>query len=244
MLDPTTCALIFDMDGVIVDNTPVQARAFQLLFRDLGLTTNARQLLKRLNGMPAGAIIQSVFRHQVPKKQLETYADQRELLYRVLYWNKRREVTGLRAFLAAARAAGFRIGLGTGSGNETISYIIDFLHLRTAFDVIITKDDVQKGKPHADTYAITAAKLGIPPERCVVFEDALIGEQAAYRAGIRCIGVSTTLTADQFQAPLKVIHDFTEITPEEVLTLLAQQPEVPKPSKELASRDYMKLAAR
>ena len=146
--------------------------------------------------------------------------------------------------MAAARAAGFRIGLGTGSGNETISYIIDFLHLRTAFDVIITKDDVQKGKPHADTYAITAAKLGIPPERCVVFEDALIGEQAAYRAGIRCIGVSTTLKADQFQAPLKVIQDFTEITPEEVLTLLAQQPEVPKPSKELASRDYMKLAAR
>jgi beta-phosphoglucomutase-like phosphatase (HAD superfamily) len=56
-------ALIFDMDGVLVDNTPVQARAFQLLFRDLGLTTNARQLLKRLNGMPAGEIIQSVFRH-------------------------------------------------------------------------------------------------------------------------------------------------------------------------------------
>ena len=46
-------ALIFDMDGVLIDNTPYQARAFQLLFRDLGLTTNARQLLRRLNGMPA-----------------------------------------------------------------------------------------------------------------------------------------------------------------------------------------------
>ncbi len=49
-------ALLFDMDGVLVDNTPVQARAFQLLFRDLGLTTQARPLLKRLNGMPADDI--------------------------------------------------------------------------------------------------------------------------------------------------------------------------------------------
>ena len=70
------------MDGVLVDNTAVQARAFQLLFRDLGLTTNARQLLKRLNGMPAGEILQTVFRHPVPEKQLKEYAGQREFLYR------------------------------------------------------------------------------------------------------------------------------------------------------------------
>ena len=63
-------ALIFDMDGVLIDNTPYQARAFQLLFRDLGLTTNARQLLRRLHGMPAGDILKTVFRHPVPKKQL------------------------------------------------------------------------------------------------------------------------------------------------------------------------------
>ena len=73
------------MDGVLVDNTPYQARAFQLLFRDLGLTTNARQLLKRLNGMPAPDILKAVFRHPVPKKQLEEYAAQREFLYRTLY---------------------------------------------------------------------------------------------------------------------------------------------------------------
>lgn len=73
-------ALIFKIDGVLVDNTPVQARAFQLLFRGLGLTTNARQLLKHRNGMPAGDIIQRVFRHPVPNKELEGYAGQHEFL--------------------------------------------------------------------------------------------------------------------------------------------------------------------
>jgi beta-phosphoglucomutase-like phosphatase (HAD superfamily) len=73
------------MDGVLLDNTAVQARAFRLLFRDLGLTTNARRLLRRLNSIPATAILQNVFRHEVPEKQLKEYAAQREFLYCTLY---------------------------------------------------------------------------------------------------------------------------------------------------------------
>lgn len=224
-------ALIFDMDGVLVDNTPVQARAFQLLFRDLGLATKALPLLRRLNGMPAGEIIQSVFRHPVPKKQVELYAEQREFLYRTLYWDKRRALPGLVEFLKAARAEGFKIGLGTGSGGPTLSYILDHLRLRPYFDVIIGKDDVPKGKPHPDTYTATAAKLGVKPESCIVFEDAVLGEQAAYRAGMRCVAVTTTLKAADFQAPLTAIKDFTELSPARLLELLAQQPEAPKPQK-------------
>ena len=219
------------MDGVLVDNTAYQARAFQLLFRDLGLTTNARQLLKRLNGMPAPDILKAVFRHPVPKKQLEEYAAQREFLYRTLYWSKRRELPGLSAFLRAARAAGHPIGLGTGSGQETISYIVDHLQLRPFFDVIVGKDDVAKGKPHPDTFAAVAARLCVPPEHCIVFEDAVLGEQAAYRAGMRCVGVATSLQAADFQAPLTVIQDFTGFTPARLLALLEGQPEAPKPQK-------------
>ncbi|WP_167856977.1 HAD family hydrolase [Hymenobacter aquaticus] len=238
---PLPYALIFDMDGVLIDNTPYQAKAFQLLFRDLGLTTNARQLLKRLNGMPATNILKTVFTGPVPKKQLEEYAAQREFLYRVLYWDKRRQTPGLSVFLRAARAAGFRLGLGTGSAPETIGYIIDHLDLRQYFDVVVGKDDVDKGKPHADTFTAAAHKLGVPPERCVVFEDAVLGEQAAYKARMRCIAVLSSLKARDFQAPLRVIKDFTEITPEQVRELLAQHSPVPKPSKERAKRNYMKL---
>jgi len=225
-------ALIFDMDGVLIDNTPTQARAFQLLFRDLGLTTNARRLLRRLNGMPAAEILATVFTNPVPKKQLEEYAAQRELLYRVLYWDKRREVAGLTAFLRAARAAGFRIGLGTGSGTDTISYILDHLKLRPYFDVVVGKDDVAKGKPHPDTYTTTARQLGVPPARCVVLEDAVLGEQAAYRAGMRCVAVGTSLKATDFQAPLTYIKDFTGLTPAHLLALLEQHPTAPKPRKQ------------
>jgi len=226
-------ALIFDMDGVLIDNTPYQARAFQLLFRDLGLTTNARQLLRRLNGMPAGDILKTVFRHPVPTKQLEEYATQREFLYRTLYWSKRQPMPGLVAFLEAARAAGHPIGLGTGSGEATIAYILDHLGLRRYFDVVVGKDDVDKGKPRPDTFAAVAARLGAKPEDCVVFEDAVLGEQAAYRAKMRCVAVLSSLRAKDFQAPLTAIKNFVGFTPEQLPALLAAQPEVPRPAARL-----------
>ena len=233
--------LIFDMDGVLVDNTPYQARAFQLLFRDLGLTTDARRLLARLNGMPAAAILKTVFRHPVPEKQLKEYASQREFLYRTLYWRKRVAMPGLVAFLEAARAAGHQLALGTGSPPETISYVIDHLDLRRHFDVVVGKEDVARGKPHADTFAVAAAQLGARPDDCVVFEDAVLGEQAAYRAGMRCVAVGSSLPAKAFQAPLTVIKDFTGFTPARLLELLAQQPQAPKPDKQRAQRKYMHM---
>ena len=237
---PELKALIFDMDGVLIDSTPYQARAFQALFLDLGFTSNARRLLRRLNGMPATAILKSVFRHDVPEKELKEYASQREFLFRTLYRSHRKPLAGLMHFLEAARAAGFKIGLGTGSVNSTLAYIIDHLDLRRHFDVVIGSDDVQKGKPHADTYAVVAQKLDIKPENCVVFEDAILGEQAAYRAGMQCVAVGTFLKIKDFQNPLAFIKDFTELTPEQLRELFSQRAEVPKPSKELASRQYAK----
>ncbi|WP_165768422.1 HAD family hydrolase [Hymenobacter amundsenii] len=142
--------------------------------------------------------------------------------------------------MGAARAASFLITLGTGSGHDTIAYILDHLDLRRYFDVVVGKDDVPKVKPHPDIYTVTAQKLGIPPEQCLVFEDALLGEQAAYRAGMRCIGVRTILEATDFQAPLTVIPDFTHLTPERVLELLQEHLEAPKPDKQLAKRQYMR----
>jgi beta-phosphoglucomutase family hydrolase len=229
---PKLQALIFDMDGVIVDNTPVQARAFQLFFRDQEVEADATQLLRRLNGAPASEILKEAFaKKPQPDEKLAAYAEQREFLYRTLYWDDRRVLPGLVEFLEAARAAGLKIGLGSGSGQESIGYILDGLDLRRFFDVVVSKDDVDKGKPHGDTYSVTAEKLGVDPAQCVVFEDAILGEQAAYRAGMQCVAVASTLPGRDFQAPLLVIRDFTELTPERLSEAFDQAGAVPEPSE-------------
>jgi beta-phosphoglucomutase family hydrolase len=235
-------ALVFDMDGVIVDNTPVQARAFQLLFRDLGLKADANNLLRRLNGMPATDILEQVFDHPVPEKDLKKYADQREFLYRTLYWDERKAAPGLVEFLEAARAAGLKVGLGSGSANDTLSYILDFLDLRRFFDVVVGADDVEEGKPHPETYAVVAEKLGIAPENCLVFEDAILGEHAAYKARMHCVAVTTNLPATDFQAPLLAIQDFTEVTPEQLRKSFSQVGEAPKADEEVTKSQDLEPA--
>ncbi|MGI4733864.1 MAG: HAD family hydrolase [Janthinobacterium lividum] len=225
---PDLQALIFDLDGVIVDNTPIQARAFQLLFRDLDLKADATDLLRRFNGMPATDILEQVFDEPKPKEDLKKYADQREFLYRTLYWDERRAAPGLVEFLEAARAAGLKVGLGSGSASDTLSYILDHLDLRRFFDVVVGADDVDAGKPHPETYATVAEKLGVAAGNCLVFEDAILGEHAAYKAGMHCVAVLTTLAAADFQAPLLAIKDFTEITPEHLRELFGSVGEAPK----------------
>ncbi len=228
------------MDGVILDNTPVQARAFQLLFQDIGVEADAYQLLRRLNGMPATDILKQVLEEPKPEKELKKYADQREFLYRTLYRDERRPTAGVVDFLKAARAAGLKIGLGTGSANDTLSYILDYLDLRPFFDVIVGADDVEAGKPHPETYAAVAEKLAIKPEHCLVFEDALLGEQAAYKAGMRCVAITSTLGAHEFQAPLAAVRDFTETTPEQLREQFTKAGAVPKSDEEKTKAQYPK----
>ncbi|RZK63187.1 MAG: HAD family phosphatase [Hymenobacter sp.] len=233
-------ALVFDLDGVIVDNTPIQARAFQLLFRDLGLQADATELLRRLNGMPATDILEQVFEEPQSEKDLQKYADQRELLYRYLYWDERQPAPGLVEFLEAARAAGLKIGLGSGSANDTLSYILDYLDLRRFFDVVVGADDVDSGKPHPETYAVVAEKLGVAPANCLVFEDAILGEHAAYKASMHCVAVTTTLAAADFQAPLLAIKDFTEVTPERLRELFGPVGKAPQADDEVTKGQDLK----
>jgi beta-phosphoglucomutase family hydrolase len=225
---PDLQALIFDMDGVIVDNTPIQARAFQLLFRDLDLKADANDLLRRFNGMPATEILEQLFDEPKPTEELQKYADQREFLYRTLYWEERQPLAGLVGFLEAARATGLKIGLGSGSANDTLSYILDHLDLRRFFDVVVGADDVDAGKPHPETYATVAEKLGVASANCLVFEDAVLGEHAAYKAGMHCVAVLTNLVANDFQAPLLAIKNFAEVTPERLRGLFRQVGDAPK----------------
>lgn len=236
-------ALVFDLDGVIIDNTPIQARAFQLLFRDLHLQADAQELLRRLNGMPATDILKQVFDKPVPQEDLKKYADQREFLYRTLYWDERQPAPGLVEFLEAARAAGLKIGLGSGSASDTLSYILDHLDLRRFFDVVVGADDVDSGKPHPETYATVAEKLGVAPANCLVFEDAILGEHAAYKAGMHCVAVTTTLAATDFQAPLLAIHDFTGLTPEHLRALFGPVGKAPQADDEVTKGQDLKPVA-
>lgn len=180
------------MDGVIVDNMRTHERAWLELFRDLGVEIDINEFHRETAGMKATEVLRYFLGNRYSNAELERLSAQKEFLYRVLFRKKLKATKGLPAFLNAARKQRIPMALATGGGKANIDFVLDGLNLRKHFQSVLGASDVKQGKPNPEIYLKSAAALGLSPEQCFVFEDALPGIEAATRAGMKVIGIATT----------------------------------------------------
>ncbi|MFI5349555.1 MAG: HAD family hydrolase [Elusimicrobiota bacterium] len=214
---------LFDMDGVVCDNMAAHTEAWRIFFRRFKIEIETRDFLENTMGMPTRDVLAYYLKRPVGRDEAARCADVKEKLYRKLYGPKRRAAPGLRRFLAAARAEGARIGLGTGSKEDNVSFILDGLELRKSFDAVVDGGEVKKGKPDPETFLTLADKLKTRPRDCVVFEDALLGEQAARRAGMKVVAITTSHRADEFRAAALAVRDFRKLATATVRALATRR---------------------
>jgi HAD superfamily hydrolase (TIGR01509 family) len=184
----TIRALIFDMDGLLVDSEPLAAQAMDtfLARHDLERREDVhRQLLGRR--LPeAIAIVRESYRIEHPLEALvEQYGELRLAALR----GSVRPLPGAREIIDFARAAGLKIALATSGMRAHAAVSLAETGLADLFDAEVTGDEVERGKPAPDLFLLAARRLGIPPEECVVFEDAPNGVIAAKAAGMRVAAV-------------------------------------------------------
>src|SRR5438445_698709 len=119
-------------------------------------------------------------------------------------------VRGVTAFLDEVVAAGIPCAVATSASRFDVDRLLGRLGLRERFDAVVTAEDVRLGKPDPEVYLLAARGIGVPPRECLVFEDSVVGVQAARRAGMRVIGVATAHTADELRVAgaASVIDDF------------------------------------
>lgn len=196
------------MDGVVCHNMPAHTEAWRRFFRTRGIEIETRDFLENTMGMPTRDVLAYYFKREVRAEEAAALASIKERLYRKLYAPKRRAAAGLRRFMASARSDGFRLGLGTGSKKDNVDFILDGLKLRAGFDAVVDADAVTKGKPDPETFLTLAERLKVRPKDCVVFEDALLGEEAARRAGMAVVAVTTSHRADEFRRAALSVRDF------------------------------------
>ena len=196
------------MDGVVCDNMAAHTQAWREFFRGHGIEIETRDFLVNTMGMPTRDVLTYYFKRAVPPDEAARHADVKENLYRKIYRPKRRAAPGLRRFIAAARAEGDRLGLGTGSKDDNVAFILDGLKLRACFDAVVDGGEVKKGKPDPETFLTLAAKLKVKPRDCIVFEDSLLGEEAARRAGMAVVAVTTSHRPDEFKHAALAVRDF------------------------------------
>ncbi|MDR0560182.1 MAG: HAD family phosphatase [Prevotellaceae bacterium] len=198
-------AVIFDMDGVLVNNARFHEQAFAEYFSSYGIT-----LAPEMHGRGNKELMEELFPDESDERRIELYRGKEEY-YRKIYEPHIKPAEGLIDFLNELKNADVRIAVGSSAPTENIDFVLDRLNIRSFFDVTVNSDMVEKAKPAPDIYLKSAELLNINPENCIVFEDALAGIESAKAAGMKVVGVASSLPASQLSATDRVIADFTEI---------------------------------
>ena len=206
---------LFDMDGTLVDNSPVHVRAFELFCNRYGVA-DWQEKLNRAFGMGSDDIMRMILPEEVIRERgLQALADEKEAIYREIYAPEIRPVEGLRELLDRLRSEGVRCAVGSSGCRQNVDFVLEKCGIADCFDAIVSGDAVTHCKPNPEIYLTAANKLGLSAEECAVFEDAEVGIEAAERASAgRIVVIATTLTPDYIRdhtAADRIINDFTEI---------------------------------
>ena len=207
-------ALIFDMDGTIVDNMAFHTDSWLAFFARRGKTYDADAFFRETAGAQGREILRARLGPDIPDDQIAVLAQEKDALYREMYGPHRRAIEGFEHLVTAARAQGVKLAVATSAPPKNIVFTLDELDLRRHFDTVVGAADVKQGKPHPDVFLKAAEQLGMAPAECIVFEDAPMGVEAARRAGMRAVVITTTLPAEafaEFDNVIRVVDDYADL---------------------------------
>ena len=205
-------AFLFDMDGVLVDNCRYHVLSWLKFAERHGGRITEREILDWM-GAPGRDYIARMFDREVAPAQVERLLAEKEALYRELFRAHLQPRDGLLELLAVAKRRGIGCAVVTGGSRDNVDFVLDGLGIREYFACIVDSSRYRRGKPAPDCYLEAARQLGVKPEACVVFEDALNGIAAAQAAGMRVVAITGTNPAKVLAAarPWRVVDSFAEL---------------------------------
>jgi HAD superfamily hydrolase (TIGR01509 family) len=186
-------AVVFDMDGVLIDSEPLHYAVLTDLLAGAGVQFSRAENEEFLGTTTEQTLATLIARHHLPNTYAH-YAQQYDAGVLRILAKPHAPQPGVAALIARIRGLDLRVGLASSSRRGWIDATLRSLNLSDAFDAIVSGDDVAHGKPDPEIYLLAATRLGVAPERCVAIEDAPNGVTSARAAGMQVIGVRTPYT--------------------------------------------------
>jgi beta-phosphoglucomutase family hydrolase len=198
-------ALIFDLDGVVVDSMPIHTLAWQRYLAELGIAGN--QVERRMHGRRNDEIVRDFLGADVHPQAVFEHGAAKERLFREMIGPQlsARMVPGVVDFLARSRPA--PLALATNAEPANVDFVLNGTGIRSFFSVIVDGTQVAHAKPAPDVYLRAAELMTVDPANCIVFEDSPVGVAAARAAGMRVVGVLTHEPLEQVDYSLRDFHD-------------------------------------
>lgn len=205
--------LLFDMDGVLVNNLDIHRQAFAEFFRRYGVERSFDDL-SRVFGKGNDDIMGELMPKDVVERVgIRELGYQKEAIYREIYAPIITPQPGLKEFLADAERNGLKSAVGSSGYRVNVDFVLERCDIARHFSAIVAGDEVTRCKPDPEIYLTAASKLGLRPEECVVFEDAEAGIESAKRAGVKVVALATTFSREFLEKSDAdyIIDDFRDI---------------------------------
>jgi len=211
-------AVIFDMDGVLVDSSQAHFQAWKWLGQQEG-TPFSQELFEQTFGMHNQQILPLWLQRQLPDSEIDRLAMAKEARYRELAPALMKPIDGVVSLIQQLSRQGVPMAVGSSGPLPNILLILQSLGIENAFAALSTGEDVAHGKPDPEVFLVACRRLGLPPERCLVVEDAPQGVEAARRAGMSVLAITSSRPAQDLLAD-QVVDSFEGVTPDQLRALL------------------------
>jgi len=212
-------AIIFDMDGVIVDSNPYHKIALKQFCEKHGYHLSDEELKSRIFGRTNKDWLMSLFDGIVTSSQIKEFEDEKESLFRAIITPHIKPVKGLISFLEMLELRGIPRAVATSAPPANVRFTLEKTETQKYFQVVVDGDMVENSKPHPEIYLKTIAAIHFPPERCIVIEDSLSGITAGRQAGCKVIGITTTHTREELDDTDLIIDHFNDLTIDDLIKL-------------------------
>jgi HAD superfamily hydrolase (TIGR01509 family) len=201
-------ALLFDMDGTMIDSDPIHVAVFIEFLAVFGIRLTEAEYKANMHGRQNV----DIFREILPDADPHALDKAKEAAYRTRLGPETGPMPGLRDVLAHAERQGLRTAVVTNACRENVDKVLAVFGMETRFDFVSLGDDCPLGKPHPQAYLNALSALGVGAHEALAFEDSPSGIRAATGAGIPTVGMASTLPPDQLTAlgALFAIPDFTD----------------------------------
>lgn len=192
-------AFLFDLNGTMIDDMAYHLVAWSdMLNNQLNAGLTAAEVKAQMYGKNEELLTRVFGPERFTPEEMRDISMQKERLYQKAFLPELKLIEGLPQLLDEAKEAGIRLAIGSAAYMFNIDFVLDNLNIRSLFEVIISADDVNLSKPHPETYLKCARLLGVEAAKCLVFEDAPKGVEAAMNAGMDCVVLTTLHDESEF----------------------------------------------
>ena len=182
-------AVIWDVDGTLVDTAELHFQAWIILARELGKPFTRADFAATF-GRRNPEIIRQLFGTDYSEAEIAALGDRKEEYYKQAARRGVELLPGVRPLLEGLHAGGFKQAIGSSAPRGNLDLILTLTGTERFFQAVVSMEDTQRGKPDPQVFQVAAQRLAVPPVRCVVMEDAVAGIQAAKAGGMKCIAVA------------------------------------------------------